>query len=212
MWWCGHSEVRVSAHALPCFVSWWRCSQWCQMCLGSSPSSVFTQLWWCFPRDEYVKELGGGWDTKLSFTWLCFCSCNLQSCPGWSGGEVQSVPSPNIQEVPWAYCSELHFHPQTRKKCSKSTYSNSAYSPLSKSCSCSPNFFFTSSLGCQRGERSPNENCVCLITTDDTLIWLCSGLHRVFQLLLMKLMKTAVHTVSRQVLQRLPSLLMVLAE
>jgi len=74
--------------------------------------------------------------------------------------------------------------------------------------------FFSNGLGCWRGARSAKENSACLVTMDDILIdkALCSGLHLVFQLLFMKLMKTAVHAASRQVLQRSPSLLMVLGE
>lgn len=57
----------------------------------------------------------------------------------------------------------------TEKMLNPPTPTHSANGPLRKSCSCSKGFVFASSLGCQRGERSPNENSVCLITMNDTL-------------------------------------------
>lgn len=75
--------------------------------------------------------------------------------------------------------------------------------------------FIPSIFRWQRGQRSPKEASACLITMDDDILTdkvLCSGLHLVFQLLFMKLMKTVACTVSRQVLQRFPTLVMVLGE
>lgn len=55
---------------------------------------------------------------------------------------------------------------------------------------------------------------MCFMSVDEILTdkALRSDLHLVFQQLFSKLMKTTVHTASRQVLQRFPSLLMVLGE
>lgn len=93
------------------------------------------------------------------------------------------------------------------------TPTHAANGALRKPCSCSQGFF-SSSLGCQRGERSPKENSACLMTVDDILTdkALRSGLRLVFRLLFMKLMKAEEHAASGQVLQRFPSLLTVLCE
>ena len=139
----------------------------------------------------------------LSFTSFCFCNRNLKNLHGEVQTWLFSAPPPNIQEVPWAYCSELHSCPWTREKVLLiHLLPHTPLTALRESPAFALRALFSSSLGCQRGERSPKESSACLMTMDDILTdkVLCSGLHLVFQLLFMKLMKTAVHAASRQVL------------